>query len=340
MKTLIALSCFFAFGTMMLNLEDTNNSMDFAGKVSWNDSGAKASEKAAASNKQILQLESKSGFKTADQFGDAILSHPLIVEIIEDHFVPVLKKPSDDVSRPTISVLTGNGTEVLAVQKAPTSIDAMVDFLMTAMAKANQSVPDYLNFARSIRSDSTETAEFAMHCYWEGEAKLGSIHGVHTTRSGWRGGLEVVQLEYSPNVVDYQKLLNAAQSFDCASKVFTHSQAQQGIAKQIVGNKAEHAVGPMRDAKASDQKYYLLHTIYKYLPLTERQATKINSLAKLRKTPGNILSPRQQKLLKSIQTAISADKKALINLQYPENQADLFDYQQKLTARLKQLGTL
>ena len=173
-----------------------------------------------------------------------------------------------------------------------------------------------------------------MHCYWEGEAKLGSINGVSSTRSGWRNSLEVVRVDYDPTVVDYKTLLTEAQKFNCASKVFAHTDSQLAAAKQAVGNNAEKVSGNMRDAKASDQKYYLLQSPARYLPMTELQSTKVNSLIRSRKPVNDALSPRQQKLLKQIVDALKKDKTALTGLTVPTNSSELPAYQKKLESML------
>ena len=173
-----------------------------------------------------------------------------------------------------------------------------------------------------------------MHCYWEGEAKLGSINGVSSTRSGWRNSLEVVRVDYDPTVVDYKTLLTEAQKFNCASKVFAHTDSQLAAAKQAVGNKAEKVSGNMRDAKASDQKYYLLQSPARYLPMTELQATKVNSMIGRRKSADAALSPRQLKLLKQISAVLKKDKTALANLTVPSDSKDWPTYQAKLESKL------
>ena len=206
--------------------------------------------------------------------------------------------------------------------------------MLAALKAAGRPAPKYLHFVASNSNRKTQTAEFAMHCYWEGEAKLGSINGVSSTRSGWRNSLEVVRVDYDPTVVDYKTLLTEAQKFNCASKVFAHTDSQLAAAKQAVGNNAEKVSGNMRDAKASDQKYYLLQSPARYLPMTELQSTKVNSLIRSRKPVNDALSPRQQKLLKQIVDALKKDKTALTGLTVPTNSSELPAYQKKLESML------
>ena len=67
---------------------------------------------------------------------------------------------------------------------------------------------------------------------------MGSIDGVFSTESGWRGRDEVVVVEFDPTVAKYDTLLTAAQKFDCAKKVFTHHPSHQKAAAAKIGKRA------------------------------------------------------------------------------------------------------
>ena len=360
MKTSLILTLCFVIGSLLSTftgntLDDTEKSHVELGVVKWNRDFDKAKSIAKKANKPLFVLfQEIPGCQTCQDFGNSALSFPLVVEAIEDLFVPVaifnnkegtdadlLKKFKEPAwNNPVVRYLNPNEVDIIDRKDKVWTIDGTIERMITALKKAGKPVPGYLPLARKASNEKTEVAEFAMHCYWEGEAKLGSINGVHSTRSGWRNGLEVVQLQFSPSQVDYKTLLDAAQKFECASKVFTHNKNQFEIAKTAVQSKAEQASGPMRDAKASDQKYYLSHTIYKYLPLTELQATKINVLAKQRKQANSLLSPRQLQILTAVQKALSADKNALNGFVFPEDQNKLASYQKKLVEHLKDSGAL
>jgi len=70
-----------------------------------------------------------------------------------------------------------------------------------------------------------ETATFAAGCFWGVEEKFSNIKGVISTKVGYTGGktknptyeqvctdttghAEAVQIQYDPNIVSYEKLLN------------------------------------------------------------------------------------------------------------------------------------
>ena len=228
--------------------------------------------------------------------------------------------------------------DIIARRDGIWSIGGTTARMIEALELSTKTIPNYLHLVHPPDSDKLETAEFAMHCYWEGEAKLGGIKGVHSTRAGWRDGLEVVQLKFSPDIVNYKTLLEKAQSFDCASRVFTHTRKQLELAQEAVGDKAVKASGSMRDAKQSDQKYYLSRTLFRHLPLTQMQATKVNSLVDQRKPVDSALSPRQRQMSRLVQAVVDADKNALKGFVFPEDESQLAAYQKKLSDRLAALS--
>ena len=208
--------------------------------------------------------------------------------------------------------------------------------MVTALKSARRPVPKYLQIVAEEESKKTEVAEFAMYCYWQGESKLGSLNGVHSTRSGWRDGLEVVRVEYDPKAIAYSTLLDAAQKFECATAVFTHTESQFKIAKAQVGSRSKRVSGNMRDAKASDQKYQMLQTPLRYLPMTEMQATKVNSSIGTRANIEELLSPKQKQLLQYVVKVQQKDKSALAGMTPPTNSSKaMLEYQQKLVAKIR-----
>lgn len=74
---------------------------------------------------------------------------------------------------------------------------------------------------RAMDSDETETATFALGCFWGPDARFGAMDGVVRTRVGYAGGTmsdptyhdlgghtEAFQLEYDPDTVTFAELLD------------------------------------------------------------------------------------------------------------------------------------
>lgn len=321
------------------------------GKVHWMRDLEAAKALSAKSGKPVfIQFQEVPGCSTCQDYGNSVLSHPLMVEAIEELFVPVLvynnrngkdgellKKFNEPTwNNPVTRFVDSEGKDLIKRVDRIWNIEPMAARMVSALRAADQDVPDYLQLLVD-NSSATEKATFAMHCYWEGEGKLGRIPGVADTHSAWIGKLEVVEVIYDPEQVEYRKLVNTAQSMECASKVFAHSDEQLKIAKELVGEKAERAPeGDWRDVKLSDQKYYLRNTPgVRSLPLTELQSTKINARLMRRVDYAELLSPRQIELLGAIKRHLDpASAKSFEGFVFPDDDSELARYQTRLVEHL------
>ena len=176
------------------------------------------------------------------------------MEAIETAFVPVLiyNNRSSDASvlarfsepawnNPVVRYLSADAEDLIEREDGVWTSAGTVDRMLKALSAAKHSPPPYL-IGLGSEDQALETATFAMHCFWEGESLLGSLAGVYSTRSAWRDGLEVVTLQFNPAEIEYEKLVAAAQSFECASRIFAHNQRQLEIAKQQAGDRAVAAL--------------------------------------------------------------------------------------------------
>jgi peptide methionine sulfoxide reductase MsrA len=288
------------------------------------------------------------------------LSHPLLVEAIEDLFIPVLvfnnKKGKDaellekfeepSWNNPVIRYLNHDGTDVIKRQDRVWSTEATAARMAAALKSQNTKVPAYL--ASIAAAEKTETAIFAMHCYWEGEAHLGSITGVRNTRSSWLQKKEVVEVEYDPQIVDYKTLTSKALELKCASTIFATTEEQQKTAESIANTSVVRIKKEEipKVAKLSDQKYYLRNAAnLRHLPLTLTQSTQLNATLgkaflnkrKVENAP-QILSPRQRRLLTQIASITKNDPNAFQEFIFPENDEKLAKYQAKLAKKIDELS--
>ena len=204
------------------------------------------------------------------------------------------------------------------------------------MRAAGKPVPNYLALVALGNAKDLERATFAMHCYWEGEVKLGGIQGVRETSAGWIGSKEVVNVTYNPKLVSYDKLLKTAQSMNCASTVFAHDAGQFASARKVVRDVEQlPAQSQQRPVRYTEQKYHLRRTGLRYLPLTPIQLAKVNAAVYAREDYRIYLSPRQIELDKQIHAALKTNPKKLEGLAAPDAEKDLQAYSQKLIARLQ-----
>jgi hypothetical protein len=271
-----------------------------------------------------------------------------MVEAIEDYFVPVLiynNKESDEKllkqfgepswNNPVTRFLKADLTDVIARRDGVWEINPMAMRMVAALNAAEREVPPFLKLLAE-NTTAQKKATFAMHCYWEGEGNLGQVVGVSDTVSAWVGGLEVVEVSYDPQQVDYATLVKEAQSMKCATRVFTHSDEQFQQARELVGDRAVRATVESRLAKLSDQKYYLRNTPgLRNLPLTRLQSTKINSRLGKRKDFRDLLSPRQMELLQQIEPFLRrASSKSFEDLIFPEDDSALPEHWSKVIERI------
>lgn len=276
-----------------------------------------ATTKAKKLNKPLLVLfQEVPGCSTSSGYGKNVLSHPLIVEAIETLFVPaaiynnnkgederVLKSFGEPSwNNPVVRIMTPERQELVSRLSGDYTKAGLVGAMITALESNNNTVPPYLSLLAqelNVKSGSRERAVFAMHCFWIGEGKLANIKGVISTKPGFMGGYEVVELEFNPKIISFEDLVKKGKSNNVASHIFTVNSGQSAVAKDIVG---EGSVSPRSSFRADSRpKYYLSGTLYSYVPMTNLQIARVNaSLGSLR-SPDSFLSPRQLELYKYIE---------------------------------------
>lgn len=156
------------------------------------------------------------------------------------------------------------------------------------------------------------------------------------TRSAWIGKHEVVNVTFDPAKVGYDALLKAAMEKGCATRAWTTTEAQAEAASKRLGNRATALTEELRDAKESDQLYYLSHAAMKYLPLTPLQARRVNGAMYLRTNPEKWLSPNQLAQLKRVEAKLGKEATALKDFARPADIGALAAYSAKLDEALAQ----
>ena len=193
-----------------------------------------ASTKAKADKKPLLVLfDEVPGCATCTGFGSGPLSHPIVVSAAESEFVPlavfnnvagkdaeVLKAFNEPAwNNPVLRFLTPEGVDLIPRKDGDYSTAFVLTRMMAALETAKRPVPIYLKLvAAEYATTKTETAVFAMYCYWEGEAKLGALEGVIGTRIGELGGSEVVEVTFDPTAIGYKSLVEIGRA-SCRERV-------------------------------------------------------------------------------------------------------------------------
>ena len=308
-----------------------DNQPEELGKVKWLRNMEEAQRRSRKEQKPILILfQEVPGCATCRNYGNNILSHPLIVEAIESEFVPLAvfnnKKGSDaevldyfnepSWNNPVVRIVNEKKRDVTSRLGGNYTSFGLVNSMLLAIGANNKVAPKYLQLLGEelqAKAMGTEQANLAMYCFWTGEKEIGKIPGVVATEAGFMGGREVVQVEYNPAVISYSDLLREAEKASCASHVFAEGEQQKRTAGKVVGGSAVSQKGKYRPDK--EPKYYLSKTHWKYVPMTAQQAVKANSLVGQRQSPEEVLSPRQVELAEYILMKKSLEWKDVIGVE-------------------------
>ena len=264
------------------------------GQVRWLRDYDAARAKARREGKPLAVLfDEVPGCATCTGYGKSALSHPLVVEALERHAVPVLVRNNVEGKERAVLERFGEPTwanpslRVVDPKDERTLVrvagDYTSDGLLGALARTlpTQGEPAWLA-AHAPLGQPLRTDTFAMHCFWSGERVLGRLPGVVKTRTGWQGGVEVVEVTYAPSLLSPERLAAAARAGSCRA-------APKGSLR----------------ATPKDDKYSLKRTPYRYVPLSSIQASRINALGAQGPAAEALLSPAQARILSQVKSAPS-----------------------------------
>lgn len=273
-------------------------------------------EALAQSNEKNLPIfvffQEVPGCHTCTTFGNQVMSHPLIIEAIETHFIPlaiynnkggadakVLKKYKEPSwNNPVIRIIDSKGKDIVKRHSGAYDPAQVVNTIQNALLASNQLTPNYLRLLEEELSDNTEEAVLSMYCFWTGEREIGSMKGVKSTQAGYMNGTEVVKVNYNPNQISYEELISNSAKKSCADRVYTDNKSEKNIAKsQNISTKRTN-----KYRIDSQDKYYLSQTDFQNIPMLNIQATKANALIAKNQNPADILSPRQLLVLDLIKS--------------------------------------
>jgi hypothetical protein len=265
------------------------------GKVSWLRDYKEALGQSELKNKPILLFfQEISGCSTCVNFGRDVLSHPLMVEFIENEFVPLAifnNRPGKDSdilalynepswSNPVAHFVDDKGKDIipkLANNYQPLS---MYNKLIEVLDKLRKPIPKYamlLGEDLKMKYGKLKTTIYETPCFWSGETSLALHQAVKYTEAGRVGIAEVVKVYFDNSQVSLEVLNSFA--------------IKEGFFQ--IDNHENYKID-------ESPQYYLSKSSFKSLPLSKAQRAQINVAIPYKKQPLEYLSPKQAVMYQNI----------------------------------------
>ncbi len=277
-------------GGLLAGTAASSNPEPELGRVRWGRDVDAALAQSRASGRPVLVLfDEVPGCATCRQFGQVVLSHPLLSEAIEHEFVPVFvanNRPGRDAAalarfgepawnNPVVRLLAPDGHDLVPRADGLYTAHAIAERLIAGLHAAGRPVPGYLSIAeQEARTAHRREATFAMACFWEGEARLGALPGVLAVEAVQLGNAEGVRVEYDESELTRAALVRAAAERACTVQSAENVRA--------------------RPAGGSDHLHALAHSRYARLALTPMQAMRVNAALAAGTDPTEWLAPSQR----------------------------------------------
>lgn len=288
---LTLLCCFIVSMSVAQSSTDPHDQPEELGQVSWHRSYETALTQAKKENKAVLILfQEVPGCATCRNYGHNVLTHPLMVEAIENEFVPlaiynnrggedrkVLELYNEPTwNNPVVRIVDQSGKNLVDRVAGNYSAKGLYGAMKMALAAQKKAIPGYMEvLGQELGASSHNRVKetyYQMYCFWSGEGHLGKAEGVIATEPGFMSGHEVVKVKYDATVTSESELDTYAKQAKCSP---------------VASKSAKY-----RPDK--DPQYYLKHSAYKYLPLTPLQRSRINSALGKQGRPDSFLSPKQR----------------------------------------------
>ncbi len=257
------------------------------GEVAWLRDHDRGLALAVEQGKPVLLLfQEVPGCSTCVHFGQDVLTHPLMVELIADRFVPVAifnNHPGPDAeilrrynepswNNPVVRFLGSDGAELLP--KLADRYDALGlhEKIIAVLDILGGDIPGYFRLLGSdllVEYGLSEQVTYATPCFWSGETSLAQHPAVITTDAGWVDGEEVVQVHFNPREISRSDLDAYARA--------------EGF----------NPIGGAGFELDREPQFYLRKNTARHLPLTPAQRTRINLAVPYRNPLADLLSPQQ-----------------------------------------------
>lgn len=278
-------------------------------------------------------------------FGRGPLSHPLLVEALEDEFVPLAARNNVEGlekrllerfgepawNNPVLRFVAPDGADVVARRDRIWSTPEVARRLVDALAAAKRPVPEWLAGLAAELGAQRERALFTMHCFWEGEAAIGALPGVLATSavdvaasaSGTGKIEEGLLVEYDPATLPRERLVATWKTI-------------AGAGRDLGDDGA--ALAAATPAKPSDRKHTLrAHPLWR-LPMTPQQQARVNAALAGATDPLASLSPRQRLLARRILECDEPMRRALAAIEPCEELAGYAAWSERVATLFTQTG--
>lgn len=259
------------------------------GTIEWRRGYDAAKAEAERSGKPLFVLfDEVPGCSTVRGYGARVLSHPLIREAVEEHFVNVVvynNVGGDDRrvlnafdeptwNNPAVRILNGDGRALAPRLYGDYTVAATAWTMVRALESAGKPIPTYLELLAAPRT--AERATYQMYCFWSGEVALGGVDGVVATKPGFASG-EVVRVDYDPEQVSLDELDRVA---------------RRANAKRVSNTGFS--------SSRKDDKYQLRRSLLRFVPMTETQASRVNAALGSRSNAIVFLSRGQLEIYRAV----------------------------------------
>jgi hypothetical protein len=257
------------------------------GEVAWLRDHDRGLAFATEQGKPVLLLfQEVPGCSTCVRFGRDVLTHPLMVEMIADRFVPVAifnNHPGPDAeilrrydetswNNPVMRFLGPDGVELLPKLADRYDALALHEKIAAVLEMLGVGVPGYFrSLGRDllIENGLSQRVTYTTPCFWSGETSLAQHPAVITTDAGWVDGEEVVQVHFDPGAASRHDLDAYARAEGFSSTDGRNFELDR------------------------EPQFYLRKSPARHLPLTPAQRTQINLAVPYRSPLAALLSPQQ-----------------------------------------------
>jgi hypothetical protein len=269
------------------------------GKASWLRDYKEAIGQSELTNKPIiLFFQEIPGCSTCVNFGGDVLSHPLMVEFIENEFIPLAifnNRPGKDsdiialYNEPSWNNPVAHFTDALGKDIIPKLANnyqplSMYNKLIEVLNKLGKPIPKYamlLGEDLKMKYGNLKTTFYETPCFWSGETTLALQPAVKYTEAGKIGIAEVVKVYFDNSQVSIEELNNLA--------------IEEGFFP--IDNHEHYKID-------KSPQYYISKSSFRFLPLSKAQRAQINVAIPYKKQPMEFLSPKQVVMYQNISTGI------------------------------------